>query len=100
LLAVPLSARYGDNVISRSARTPVVAGPPLLDYLETIDVETELETKPFRHAGAVVNRPNLDFRGFSGTIVSGRIAPGDEIVAANSGRRSRVSKIFAADREL
>jgi bifunctional enzyme CysN/CysC len=100
LIAMPISARYGDNVISRSARTPWYAGKALLDHLETIDVEAELAMKPFRMPVQWVNRPNLDFRGFSGTIVSGLLARGDEVVVANSGCASRVSRIVTADGEL
>ena len=67
IVAIPISARYGDNVSSRSARTPWYAGPHLLDYLETVDVEDERAGKPFRMAVQWVNRPNSDFRGFAGT---------------------------------
>ena len=100
LVSIPLSARYGDNVIGKSGRTPWYTGPALLDHLETIDVETELAAKPFRLPVQWVNRPNLDFRGFAGTIVSGRIAPGDEVVVAKSGRTSRVTRIVTGDGDL
>jgi bifunctional enzyme CysN/CysC len=100
LVAIPLSARYGDNVIGPSERTPWYKGPALLDHLETIDVDTELSAKPFRMPVQWVNRPNLDFRGFAGTIVSGRIRIGDEIVVAKSGRPSRVSRMVAGDGDI
>jgi bifunctional enzyme CysN/CysC len=100
LTAIPISARYGDNVISPSERTPWYKGPALLDYLETIDVEIERGAKAFRLPVQWVNRPNLDFRGFCGTIVAGQIAEGDEIVVAKSGRSSRVKRIVTGDGDL
>jgi len=100
LTPIPLSARYGDNVIATSARTPWYTGRALLEHLETIDVETELASKPFRLPVQWVNRPNLDFRGFAGTIVSGRIAVGNEVVVAKSGRTSRVSRVLAGDGDV
>ena len=100
LVAIPISARYGDNVIAPSARTPWYKGPSLLDHLETVDVETELATKPFRMPVQWVNRPNLDFRGFSGTIASGRIRPGDSVVVAKSGRQSKVKRIVTQDGDV
>src|ERR1700688_2716599 len=100
LKAIPLSARYGDNVIAPSARTAWYKGPALLDHLESIDVETELAAKPFRMPVQWVNRPDLDFRGFAGTIVSGRIAVGEELVVAKSGRSSKVTRIVTGDGDL
>src|SRR6195256_2028833 len=79
LIAIPVSARYGDNVTTPSDRTPWYNGASLLDHLETIDVETESAGQPFRMPVQWVNRPNLDFRGFSGTIVSGRVASGGPV---------------------
>jgi bifunctional enzyme CysN/CysC len=100
LIAIPVSARYGDNVTTPSDRTPWYNGASLLDHLETIDVETESADQPFRMPVQWVNRPNLDFRGFSGTIVSGRVAPGDRIAVAKSGCATRVNRIVTADGEL
>ncbi len=100
VIAVPISARYGDNVIAKSGRTRWYEGASLLHYLETIDVESELSGKPFRMPVQWVNRPNLDFRGFSGTIVSGRVALADEVVVAKSGRSSRVKRIVSFDGDL
>jgi len=99
-IAIPLSARYGDNVIAPSVRTAWYKGPSLLDHLQSIDVETELAAKPFRLPVQWVNRPNLDFRGFAGTIVSGRIAVGEELSVAKSGRVSKVTRIVTADGDL
>ncbi len=100
LMAMPISARYGDNVSSRSARMPWYGGPHLLEYLETIEVEDNRRSAPFRLPVQWINRPHLDFHGFSGTIPSGRIARGDAIVVAGSGRQSTVKRIFVADREV
>jgi len=94
---IPLSARYGDNVIAMSANMPWYEGPALLPYLETIDVSTAMAEKPFRMPVQWVNRPNLDFRGFSGTIVGGRVRPGDVIAVARSGRTSSVTRIVTMD---
>ena len=93
-----MSARHGDNVSARSERTPWYAGPPLLDYLETVDVEDERAAQPFRLPVQWVNRPNLDFRGFAGTLASGVVRVGDEIVALPSGQVSRVKSILGAGR--
>ena len=100
IVAIPLSARFGDNVIARSERTPWYNGPALLDHLETVEVEDEQLAKPFRMAVQWVNRPNLDFRGFSGTIASGTVRPDDRIVVAASGRTSTVARIVTADGDL
>ena len=100
LIAIPMSARFGDNVIGKSDKTPWYDGPALLGHLETVDVETALAEKPFRLPVQWVNRPNLDFRGFSGTVVGGRIKPGDAIVVAKSGRSSKVARVMTADGEL
>ncbi len=98
---IPISARDGDNVTTRSASMPWYNGPVLLDYLETVDVNIAAATDaPFRLPVQWVNRPNLDFRGFAGTIASGRISQGDEIIAQPSGRRSRVARIVTADGDL
>ncbi|WP_395666556.1 sulfate adenylyltransferase subunit CysN [Methylocella sp.] len=97
---IPLSARFGDNVSEKSAATPWHEGPALLPFLETVDVEESHEGKPFRFPVQWVNRPHLDFRGFCGSIASGRIAQGDEIVVSASGRRSKVARIVTADGDL
>ena len=86
LTPIPMSARFGDNVSTRSEHLPWYAGPTLLEVLETIDVESDLRAKPFRFPVQWVNRPNLDFRGFSGTIATGTVRPGDAIVVAASGK--------------
>ena len=98
--AIPVSARYGDNVTSRSARTAWYAGPHLLEYLETIDVEDAGADKPFRMAVQWVNRPNSDFRGFAGTVVSGRIGQGDEVAILPAGQVARIARIIGPDGDL
>ena len=100
LVALPISARHGDNVSSLSARTPWYAGPHLLDYLERVEVEEDRRSAPFRLPVQWINRPHQDFRGFAGTIPSGRIARGDPVVAADSGRQSTVASLLVGDREV
>jgi bifunctional enzyme CysN/CysC len=100
IIAIPLSARFGDNVIAKSAHTSWYDGPALLPYLETVDVDTALADAPFRMPVQWVNRPNLDFRGFSGTIVGGRIKLGDGIVVPKSGQTSTVKRIVTMDGDL
>jgi bifunctional enzyme CysN/CysC len=100
LVPIPISARFGDNVISKSENTPWYRGATLLDHLETVDVEAGSAAKPFRLPVQWVNRPNLDFRGFSGTIAGGRIRPGDSVVVAASGRSAAVARIVTMDGDL
>ena len=92
--AIPISARYGDNVSSQSKRTPWYSGCHLLEHLEAVDVGDCLAEKPFRLPVQWVNRPNSDFRGFAGTIVGGRARAGDEIVALPSGRNTKIAAII------
>ncbi|WP_027534863.1 sulfate adenylyltransferase subunit CysN [Bradyrhizobium sp. WSM3983] len=98
--AIPISARHDDNIINRSRNTDWFHGPCLLDYLESIDIQSETAGLPFRFPVQWVNRPNMDFRGYAGTVVSGSIAVGDEIVVPASGRNSRVKQIVTYDGEL
>jgi len=98
--AVPVSARFGDNVCGRSTRTPWYAGPTLLEHLEAVEVRTRAAAAPFRMAVQWVNRPDLDFRGFSGTIASGRIRPGDAVVVAKSGTTATVARVVTWDGDL
>jgi bifunctional enzyme CysN/CysC len=100
LKAIPLSARYGDNVSAASERTPWYRGPHLLEYLETVDVEHGISERPFRLPVQWVNRPNLDFRGFAGSIASGRVGVGDQIAALPSGQLSQVKSILGMAGEV
>ncbi|WP_420411329.1 sulfate adenylyltransferase subunit CysN [Roseibium sp.] len=100
LQAIPMSARYGDNVTAKSDHLAWYAGPTLLEHLETIEVgEHELDA-PFRFPVQWVNRPNLDFRGYSGTIASGKVAVGDEIVVAGPAKTSRIKQIIAPEGDV
>jgi bifunctional enzyme CysN/CysC len=100
IAAIPISALEGDNVLTRSDRTPWHQGPTLMEYLETVQVADAAVRKPFRMRVQWVNRPNLDFRGFCGTIASGSVRPGDEVVVTSSGRISRVERIVTMDGDL
>ncbi|HTY93513.1 MAG TPA: sulfate adenylyltransferase subunit CysN, partial [Steroidobacteraceae bacterium] len=97
---IPLSARYGDNVTRRAPKLQWFDGPTLLEYLEDLDAEAGLAAKPFRFPVQWVNRPNLDFRGFSGTVASGTIGSGDAVVVAASGKETRITRIVTADGDL
>ncbi|MCC4247277.1 sulfate adenylyltransferase subunit CysN [Stappia indica] len=95
LVAIPMSARYGDNVTAAGDNMPWYEGPTLLEHLETVEVGRDDDARPFRFPVQWVNRPNLDFRGFSGTIAGGRVNVGDEVVVAASGRTSTVRSILS-----
>lgn len=99
---IPISALKGDNVVQRSENMPWFDGGPLLSFLERVEVAADRNLIDFRFPVQYVQRPNLDFRGFSGTIVSGHIRKGDEVVAMPSGRRTRVKDIltFSGSQEL
>ena len=100
ITCIPISALKGDNVMEPSPAMPWYRGPSLLNCLETVEVAVEDLNKPFSFPVQWVNRPNLDFRGFSGTIAGGVIAVGDEIVALPSARTSRVARIVTFDGDL
>ncbi|MBN7755878.1 sulfate adenylyltransferase subunit CysN [Nitratireductor aquimarinus] len=97
---IPMSARYGDNVIRSSGKTPWYDGPSLLEHLETVDIEAEAEGKPFRFPVQYVSRPNLDFRGFSGTVAAGSIGVGERVTVAKSGKQTRIRRIVTQDGDL
>jgi bifunctional enzyme CysN/CysC len=100
IAAIPISALEGDNVLARSEKTPWHQGPTLMEYLETVQVADAAVRKPFRMRVQWVNRPNLDFRGFCGTIASGAVRPGDDVVVTSSGQVSRVKRIVTMDGDL
>ncbi|WP_145994137.1 sulfate adenylyltransferase subunit CysN [Mesorhizobium sp. M2E.F.Ca.ET.209.01.1.1] len=100
VMPIPMSARFGDNVTSRSERTPWYSGPSLIEHLETVSVDEAVVELPFRFPVQYVNRPNLDFRGFAGTIASGTVSQGEEVVVAKSGKASRVKRIVAQGGDL
>ena len=98
---IPMSALKGDNIIDHGDRMPWYHGTTLMGFLETVEVDDDrLQRKPFRLPVQWVNRPNLDFRGFSGTIGSGVIRPGDEIRVLPSGQTSRVERVVTFDGDL
>lgn len=99
--ALPISGYKGDNVTTRSGNTPWYRGPTLIEQLETVAIGTEREAgSPFRLPVQWVNRPNLDFRGFSGLIASGVVRPGDAVRVLPSGRTSTVTRIVTAGGDL
>jgi bifunctional enzyme CysN/CysC len=100
ITCIPISALYGDNVSARSDRTPWYAGPHLLEYLETIDVADDRAGKPFRMPVQWINRPNSDFCGLAGTIVSGSVRPGDEIAVMPSGQTTKIKTLTGPGGEL
>jgi bifunctional enzyme CysN/CysC len=97
---IPISGLGGDNIATRSQETPWFKGPILMEWLEDVEVEDSLQSQPFRMPVQWVNRPNLDFRGFSGLIASGTIKPGDRVRALPSGRESRVARIVTLPGDL
>jgi bifunctional enzyme CysN/CysC len=96
---IPISARYGDNVIVKSGRTDWFDGPTLLAHLESVNVDAKLTNLPFRMPVQWVNRPDLDFRGYSGTVVGGRVRRGEMLTVAKSGRNSPLARIVTKDGE-
>ncbi len=97
VVTIPMSARYGDNVIDRSVNTPWYGGPTLLEHLETVQVDEDLSGKPFRFPVQWVNRPNAGFRGYTGTVASGTVHPGDRLVVARTGQAANVARIVTLD---
>src|SRR5260370_30345986 len=96
IAAIPLSALKGDNIIEPSVRTAWYRGPTLMGYLETVEIDDLRLAQPFRLPVQWVNRPNLDFRGFAGTVSSGRIRRGDKIRVQPSGRESTMARIIVS----
>ena len=94
---IPVSALDGDNITSASEKTPWYQGPTLLSHLETVDVDSDLDSQSFRMPVQWVNRPDLDFRGFSGTIAGGSVCPGDPIRVLPSGQTSEIARIVTYD---
>jgi bifunctional enzyme CysN/CysC len=100
VVAIPLSALKGDNIVENSERTPWYGGPALVPHLEAVEVEYEASAGPFRMPVQWVNRPNLDFRGFSGTIAGGTVRLGDRLRVLPSGQTSSVARIVTGDGDL
>ncbi|MGE0665039.1 MAG: sulfate adenylyltransferase subunit CysN [Sphingomonadales bacterium] len=98
---IPISGLRGDNITTRSEATPWYTGPVLLDHLETLEIgDDPASTGPFRMPVQWVNRPNLDFRGFSGLIAGGSVSPGDAVRILPSGRTSTVARVVTFDGDL
>lgn len=99
--AIPISGLAGDNITDSSSRTPWYDGPSLLSHLENVELDQTLAAdKPFRMPVQWVNRPNLDFRGFSGQIASGTIAQGDMVRVVPSGKTTKIARIVTMDGDL
>jgi bifunctional enzyme CysN/CysC len=96
---IPISARFGDNVVASSASIPWYRGLTLLDYLETVDLDED-HTAIFRFPVQWVNRPNQSFRGYAGTIVAGEVRPGEEVISALTRRSARVKELVTFDGPL
>jgi len=100
LYFIPISALKGDNVVNTSEQTPWYEGETLMWMLENVKISADRNFDDFRFPVQYVNRPNLDFRGFCGTVASGIVRKGDEIVALPSGKKSRIKSIVTYDEEL
>ncbi|UVJ46015.1 sulfate adenylyltransferase subunit CysN [Pseudomonas sp. LS1212] len=95
IVCIPMSALAGDNVIEPSVQTPWYQGPTLMQYLESVELEGQaLAQAPFRMPVQWVNRPNLDFRGYAGSVVAGSIRCGERIRVLPSGKESRIASII------
>jgi bifunctional enzyme CysN/CysC len=97
---IPMSALLGDNITEQGTNLNWYSGPTLIEHLEFVQIGAESQTAPFRFPVQWVNRPDLDFRGFSGQIVGGSIAPGERVRVLPSGRESRVERLVTMDGDL
>ncbi|QCI65016.1 sulfate adenylyltransferase subunit CysN [Phreatobacter stygius] len=100
VVAIPLSARFGDNVTTRSRQTPWYEGPSLIRHLEAVDTVDDVDQAAFRMAVQWVNRASIDFRGVAGTVASGRVSVGDSVLITSSGQTTRVKRIVTQDGDL
>jgi bifunctional enzyme CysN/CysC len=100
LAAVPVSALAGDNILTNSVRTPWYRGSALVPYLETLKIGEDRAAQPFRFPVQWVNRPSLDFRGFSGTVAAGAVSIGDDVLIAASRKPAKISRIVTMDGDL
>ena len=100
ITAIPISALKGDNIVGPSENTPWYSGQSIVEYLETVEVAAEAQSRPFRMPVQWVNRPNREFRGFTGLIGSGIVSTGDKIRVLPSGTESTVSRIVTYDGDL
>ncbi|HZY67436.1 MAG TPA: sulfate adenylyltransferase subunit CysN, partial [Devosia sp.] len=100
LVAIPVSALRGDNILRPSPQMPWYKGPQLVPHLETVEVSSDRTSRPMRFPVQWVNRPNLDFRGFSGSVASGTVKVGDEVLVAASRKPAKVTRIVTMDGDL
>ncbi|MFF0501602.1 sulfate adenylyltransferase subunit CysN [Nocardia aobensis] len=100
ITCIPISALRGDNITQSSAETSWYTGPTLVGHLESLPVDDHAGSEAFRLPVQWVNRPNLDFRGYSGQIVGGSVRSGDRLRVLPSGRTSTVSRVVTADGDL
>ena len=100
ITAIPISALKGDNIVGPSENTPWYSGKSIMEYLETVEVAAQSQSRPFRMPVQWVNRPNREFRGFTGLIGSGCVSVGDRIRVLPSGTESTVSRIVTYDGDL
>ncbi|WP_027855446.1 sulfate adenylyltransferase subunit CysN [Marinobacterium litorale] len=96
----PISALKGDNVVNVSEQTPWYDGEPLMSLLENVEIANDINTEALRFPVQYVNRPNLNFRGYCGTLTAGIVRPGDEVTVLPSGKSSKVKSIVTFDGEL
>jgi bifunctional enzyme CysN/CysC len=97
---IPMSALKGDNVVDKSAAMPWYQGPPLLRHLESVHIASDRNLADMRFPVQYVLRPNLDFRGFAGSVASGILRKGDEVTVLPSGKKSRITSIVTYDGQL
>ncbi|MEM6709124.1 MAG: sulfate adenylyltransferase subunit CysN [Pseudomonadota bacterium] len=100
ITAIPLSALKGDNVVERSQETPWYSGPTLMGYLESVEVRSAQINHGFRFPVQWVNRPNAEFRGYSGTVVAGCVKPGDAVRVLPSGAEASIAEVFLGEARL
>jgi len=100
IIAIPLSALNGDNLLQRSPSTPWYSGPSVLEHLESVQIDDARADTGSRLPVQWVTRPHQDFRGFTGTVAAGTVAAGDDVVVLPSGRRTRVARVLGADGDV
>ena len=100
ITAIPVSARYGDNLSRRSDRMPWYNGPTVIGFLEEVELTDAHVTQPVRFPVQWVNRPNQDFRGYAGTVAAGSVRPGDRLVIAHSGQETSVARVLGPDGDI
>jgi bifunctional enzyme CysN/CysC len=100
VVCIPVSALHGDNVTQRSTAMPWYPGPTLLDHLESVEISSSAANKPFRMPIQWVNRPGAQFRGYCGTIIAGKVRPGDRLAVLPAGTTVQVARVIGFDADL